>query len=86
MAGNDVDEVYKTIEALLILHNFLECRNDNPNLIPEFDGSEADDVEEVLRDAFGGDNRVHSSDDELHAMGVYRRKALLELCINEQHD
>ena len=36
------------IEALLILHNFLELRRDDPERIPHFNGREDEDVQEVL--------------------------------------
>ena len=77
--GTNVDDVYSTIEALLIVHNFLEIRCDDPNEIPHFNGAEDDDVQEVLDEAFGGGDRVRDEDGDgmMHALGVYRRKLLV---------
>ncbi len=86
MLGTDVDGAYRTIEALLVVHNYLERRLDDPTSIPEFNGRDEDDVEEVLHDAFG-DMRVDGPDEQLHVMGVYRRKQLLNLFVHgDNHD
>ncbi len=80
LTGTDVEVVYRTIEALLVVHNFLEGRRDDPEAIPEYNRNDEADREEVLQDAFGqGNDRVDYRDDELHAMGVYRRKELVAL-------
>ena len=72
--------VYRTIEALLVLHNFLEARQDDPESIPHYNPHDEPDHEEVLQEVFGpGNDRIDYGDDELHAMGVYRRKALMRL-------
>lgn len=76
-----MQEIYRIIEALLIIHNFLECIGDDPTTIAGFNGEEDDDVDAVLEEVFGAhnDNRVEFNDDDLHRMGMLRRKVLLDL-------
>ena len=75
--GRNVWQIYRTIEALLVVHNFLERRRDNPGGIWGYDGQEDDDVPEVLGEVFGGAERVDLGNDELRRAGLLRRKALL---------
>lgn len=82
LIGDDVKEVYRMIEALLVLHNFLELRRDNPEHIPHFNGQEDEDVQDVLRDVYDGFDMDMVSDDDLYRMGLLRRKELLNLMDN----
>ncbi len=86
--GIDVQDVYSTIEALMIIHNFLEGRQDDPTQIPHFNGAEDEDVQEVLDEAFGGNNRVRDGEDDgiMHALGVYRRKELVRYYIEGENE
>jgi hypothetical protein len=78
--GYDIDQVYKTVESLLILHNILEELGDDPDTIEGFNGEEDDDVREVLQEMRATRNTgdVHSKDDLFH-MGLLRRKHLVDL-------
>ncbi|TFK78544.1 hypothetical protein K466DRAFT_507143 [Polyporus arcularius HHB13444] len=76
--GFKTKHVYYIIEALLVVHNFLELRRDVAERIPHYNGREDDDVQEVLEDAFGRNrDRVQVSSSQLRRMGIARRKELL---------
>ncbi|RPD54683.1 hypothetical protein L226DRAFT_464547 [Lentinus tigrinus ALCF2SS1-7] len=47
MPGNDINIIYKTVEALMIIHNIVECFNDNPTDIEGYNREEEDDVDEI---------------------------------------
>ena len=70
------------IEALLIVHNILEARNDDPNTIEGFNGAEADDVDEIRGDA--PPDLIDPDEDALYAQGLYRRKLLVDYFVARQ--
>lgn len=72
---HDIDEIYKTVEALLILHNFLEARNDDPTTIRGFHGAEDEDVDEVVGEAPA---HMDLDGDDLFRAGLLRRKLLMD--------
>lgn len=73
---HDLDEIYKTVEALFILHNFLESRNDDPTTVAGFHGLIVDvDLGVLLPRAAHLDLGI----DDLFRAGLQRRKLLLEL-------
>ena len=84
MTGRDIDEVYRILEALMIVHNILERLRDDPSDIEDYDGEEDEDVD-VVRGvaparALGYDEGIgHLNDDQLYATGLLRRKWLLNL-------
>lgn len=70
--------VYRIIEALLVVHNYLERRRDTPEKIPHYNGREDDDVEDVLEDALDWQHeRAYVPSSHLRRMGLLRRKELL---------
>ena len=78
ISATDLTQTYCLIEALFILHNFLELLHDDPKEIDDFNGAPDEsnedlDVEEACRD-----NQVLGLD-ELYNAGVLRRKALVNL-------
>jgi hypothetical protein len=77
--GHHLPPIYKTIEALLVLHNILESIDDDPEMIEGFNGKEDDGVRETLREMRRQNNAgdMHTRD-QLYATGVLRRKILLE--------
>ncbi len=78
--GRNIDEMYKTVEALMVIHNILECFHDDPTNIEDFDGEEDDDVDEIRGEAvpqLDVDNEM--TEDELYAAGVARWKCLVDL-------
>jgi hypothetical protein len=66
LGGRDIMRVYKSVEALMVLHNIFLKINDNPKLINDFDESEGMDVDE---------QEVDEYDD---GMGVFRRQVDVE--------
>lgn len=80
--GKDLNEIYNMIEALLIIHNILEARNDDPNTIEGFNGAEADDVDEIRGDA--PPDLIDPDEDALYAQGLYRRKLLVDYFVARQ--
>lgn len=77
MPGHNIDEMFRTIEALLIIHNIVEEFGDDPETIPGFNGKEDADVGDVFHGM-----PVRLRDDELHRAGLARRKNLLDLSRN----
>ena len=83
MPGVDLDRIFKTAEALMVIHNILVEMHDDPAEIDGYNGHEdlmlfgparqGVDAEAVrrVRDI---DNM---GDSELHRTGIYRRKLLL---------
>jgi hypothetical protein len=74
MPGHDIDQMFRTIEALMIIHNIVEEFGDNPETIAGFNGLEDPEVGDVFRGA-----PVRLDDDELYRTGLARRKNLLDL-------
>ncbi|EJF58573.1 hypothetical protein DICSQDRAFT_66690, partial [Dichomitus squalens LYAD-421 SS1] len=87
MSCHDVDEVYKILESLMVIHNILERFQDDPADIEDFDDEEDEGVAEVRGEApahLGGENLDGDlSNDELYATGLLRRKWLLNLMRSE---
>jgi len=65
MPGHNIDEMFRTIEALLIIHNIVEEFGDDPETIPGFNGQEDADVGDVFHGV-----PVRLSDDELYWTGL----------------
>lgn len=80
ITGYKLPEIFKTVEALIVLHNFLERRHDDPTDIAGFNGADEPDIEDVLAGAAGA---VHMDleGEDLHRTGLFRRKELLDLFI-----
>lgn len=74
MPGHDVDQMFRTIEALMIIHNIVEEFGDDPETIAGFNGLENPDVNEVFQAA-----PARLDGDELYRTGLVRRKYLLNL-------
>ncbi len=82
--GRNVDEMYKTVEALMIIHNILERFHDDPNDIEGFNDEEDDDVDDIRGEAEPQlDVDSEMSEDDLYAAGVARRKWLVDLMRHE---
>lgn len=75
----DIDHVYHIIEALLIVHNFLIDRSDDPEQIYQYHGGEDRAVIEWRNERRGGGGRGgdRMSNDDLYRSGLLRRKWLL---------
>ncbi|KAI0056073.1 hypothetical protein BV25DRAFT_1921309 [Artomyces pyxidatus] len=78
MTGRHLTEMYRTIEALMIIHNILESINDDPATIRGFNGAEDPDVDFVRGEA---PDRLDADmdEDELYRAGLLRRKELVDL-------
>ena len=74
LPGHNIDEMFRTIEALLIVHNIVEEFGDDPKTIPGINGQEDADVGDVFHGA-----PVRLRDDELYRAGLARQKNLLDL-------
>lgn len=77
--NRDIDEIYKTVESLLILHNFLESRHDDPTTIEGFHGQRAEDVPGMYEEEEAPPAYVDIDSDQLFRAGLLRRKLLLQL-------
>lgn len=78
MPGHDIDEMFRTIEALFIIHNIVEQFGNDPGDISGYNGLEDPDVDKVFRGA-----PIRLNDDELYCMGLVRRKDLLRYNIQQ---
>lgn len=78
MPGSDLNVIYTTVEALMVIHNILIGLKDDPTEIDEYDG--VDDLP-VNREAPRNNTREIDNivDTELYRTGLYRRKRLMEL-------
>lgn len=83
MPGQNLDRIFKTIEALMVVHNILVEMHDDP---AEIDGYNGDEDLGLFGPARGGldeqaTRRTREVDNlretDLHRLGVYRRKLLL---------
>lgn len=70
--GHDIPQMYRTIEALLIVHNIVEEFGDDPTTIDGFNGLEDPHVAEAFR---ARPDRLN--EDDLFRTGLLRRKALM---------
>lgn len=78
MPGHNIDEMYRTIEALLIVHNIVEEFGDDPTKISGFNGDEDPDVYEIFRPP-----PIRMDDDAFYRTGLLRRKHLLKYSIDQ---
>lgn len=85
LSGYDLNEIYRSIEALMVIHNILEGWGDDPMLIAGFNGKEVNNVELVQGEA---PERMDQNlgDDDLYRTGLLRRKQLVALSLQEQED
>lgn len=73
---HDIEQIYDTVEALFVLHNFLETRNDDPTAVEGFHGLIADVEAEIPPPRAA---HFNLDVDNLFRAGLQRRKLLLEL-------
>lgn len=78
-AVRDLQQAYRIIESIFIIHNIVESMGDDPE---EIDGFDNDDAEFEDDDIQGRNIREMLNDDELYQTGVARRKMLLEMFRN----
>lgn len=85
MPGSNLNRIYTTIEALLVIHNILLGRNDDPTEIEGYNGEEDLGLFGLARAGIDND-AVHRAqnidrmvDADLYRTGLHRRKLLLEL-------
>ncbi|PPQ98190.1 hypothetical protein CVT26_003236 [Gymnopilus dilepis] len=82
MPGRNILEMQKMVEALMILHNILEERGDDPTTIAGFNGLEDRHVGEVLdgpQPVEAAPVEDNGENDELYRQGLHRRKLLVNL-------
>ncbi|GJF00846.1 DDE superfamily endonuclease [Phanerochaete sordida] len=72
--SHNKEEIFRILEALLILHNFLEARNDDPATIEGYYGEDEPMEEDLLERP----SHLNLVGDSLHSAGVQRRKYLLD--------
>jgi hypothetical protein len=86
MPGRNILQMQKQIEALMILHNILEERGDDPTTIAGFNGLEDKHVGAVVG---GPQHQIpiedHGENDVLFQQGLYRRKLLVDLMEHQGH-
>ena len=80
MPGRRLGEVYRAVEALMVIHNILERQSDDQQRIPHFNGREDPDRDEV-RGRAAEQMQLWANDDDMHRAGLYRRKQLLDKII-----
>ncbi|EPS94762.1 hypothetical protein FOMPIDRAFT_1129721, partial [Fomitopsis schrenkii] len=80
MHGRKLGDIYRAVEALMIIHNILERRSDDPRRIPRFNGREDRDRDGV-RGRAAEEMELWESDDAMYRAGLYRRKQLLDKII-----
>ena len=78
MTGRALGAMYLSIEAVMIIHNILEERNDDPETIDGYEGQEDDDVDAVRGEADDDAVRELRDGDTMFRAGLLRRKLLLE--------
>ena len=77
--GHQLEPIFKTVEALLILHNILESIGDDPKLIEGFNGEEDEEVRETLREMrHSGSAGDDYTCDQFYGSGVLCRRILVE--------
>ena len=83
MNRRHLNEMYRSIEATMIIHNMLEEFGDDPTTIRGFNGLEDDGVEVIRGEA---PNRIDADldVDDLYRSGLLRRKQLLDLAVPRQ--
>lgn len=79
-------EIYRTLEALLVIHNIMEDLEDDPTAISDFGSREDVPVEGADGDTMEvGLTGNTDNTDLLRAQGVYRQKELVEyFCHQDQ--
>ena len=84
LPSRDMRRAFHLIESLMILHNILEERGDDPTTIAGFNGKAREDEEEGLDNDDTDDDEEHHDDaDELYYMGRERRKQLVQLMVSQ---
>ncbi|EPS93145.1 hypothetical protein FOMPIDRAFT_1092583, partial [Fomitopsis schrenkii] len=76
MSGRRLSGIYCAIEALMVVHNILERRRDNPWRLPDYRGNEDPDRDEVRGEAVE-QGELWQDEDDMYRAGLYRRKELL---------
>ena len=71
--SNNLSEVYRTIEVLLVIHNILQSIRDDPTTIEGYNGKEDDFIPDMIGDA-PEDMRA----DDLYRQGLFWRKELVQ--------
>lgn len=85
LSGVDLEEIYRSIKALMIIHNILEGWGDNPTQISGFNGKEPIDVHIVRGEA---PERMDQNlgEDDLYRTGLLRRKQLVALSLQGEDE
>lgn len=94
MTGENLEVMWRTIEACLIMHNILSELGDDPATIEGFNGLEDEiedenEVDENMQNNLNVGERVRQStvnrmaEEELYRTGLFRRKELLRLVYND---
>ncbi|KAF8152557.1 hypothetical protein B0H34DRAFT_821883, partial [Crassisporium funariophilum] len=76
MPGRNLDEMFRIVEALMVLHNILEEWGDDPTTIRGFTGQEDEDIDEVRGEA---PVQMDLDGDALYQQGLLQRKLLVDL-------
>lgn len=76
MPGRNLRHIFRTVEALMILHNILEARGDDPTTIRGFNGLEDTQIDLVRGEAPA---QMDLDGDTMYQQGLYRRKLLVDL-------
>ena len=80
----DLDRTYKLLESLLVLHNILEERGDDPESIEGYNGVDDEHIEfQQLIDE--DDVHVERDADRDYRMGILRRKLLVDLMLKKEN-
>ena len=88
MTGSNLEVMWRTIEACLIMHNILSEFGDDPTTIEGFNGLEDEDDEEAdenMQNALNQEERARQgtvnrmAEEELYRTGLFRRKELLRI-------
>lgn len=78
-AVRDIENAYRIIEALFVIHNIVEALGDDPDEDNGYTSADDSDVESDEGNAHRRDAHEMLNDDELYRTGVARRKGLLDL-------
>lgn len=69
--------MFRLVESLMILHNILEERGDNPTTIHGFNGKEDRQASDIVRGE--APEQMDLDGDDLHRQGLLRRKLLVDM-------
>jgi hypothetical protein len=78
--GRNLEEIYRTIEALLVIHNILEDLDDDPSAITDVDLMSQENEPDTAET--GTLTNRTQNEDILYSQGVYRRKLLVDYLKN----